>query len=189
MTKPIYLLLYSGGVDSILCLKKLIDKGIVPYIFHFWTTKLKKKHEKMIRATARLLSPKSPFYVFRTSTENFEHGWNDVYYKYWVLISEFFNNYLTIYPIDYADYVVTGIMKHIYVCAENHQMYNGSGNNKEIIERLRIYNFPYIFPLANYTRKQADQEFQQLPLNIRQNTVSTTRNYNYGGGIFVQGPT
>jgi len=181
MSNPIYLLLYSGGVDSILCLKKLIDKGITPFIFHFWTRRLKKIHEKMIRKTARALSPKSPFYVFKTNTDNFGHGlWDN--HKYYVEMT----NHFRIFPIWHGDFIVTGVMKHIYEYGEGNQGYN---RNRWIIKKCEIYNLPYLFPLADYTREQTDQEFQQLPLNIRQNTVSTTRNYNYGGGIFVQRPT
>jgi len=184
MTKPIYILLYSGGVDSVLCLKKVVEQGIIPFIFHFRTKKLTNKHEKMIRKTARLLSPKSPYYVFYTNTYSYEawHEWGDLS-RYEIRRNDgkksvYFN------PIKHGDYVIIGYMRHVYSYNNNRREFNCTG--KKFIDFSKKFNPSFIFPLADYHRWEADEEFKTLPLNIRMNTVSSTRDYDYGGGVFVK---
>ena len=62
--KAVHLLMFSGGVDSTLCLHHLVEQGITPFLVHFKTKKLRRRHERMIRRVARHLSPRSPYYVF-----------------------------------------------------------------------------------------------------------------------------
>lgn len=178
--KMIYLLLYSGGVDSILCLKRLVEKGIVPYIFHFWTKKLNKTHEKMIRKTARLLSPKSPFYVFKTDTYDYEARIAGQFLGDYEIIIDDDEDFI---PIQHADYIVIGYAKYIYPYKD--EKYKYKSLQQQFIEHCRIIQLPYLFPLASYTRDELDEEFMNLPEEVRMNTVSSTRDYDYGGKVFI----
>ena len=180
--KDIYILLYSGGVDSVLCLKKLVERGITPFIFHFRTTKLKKVHEKMIRKTARLLSPNSPFYVFNTKTKDYEavSPVNDLA-RYSVRI----NRRKEFFPLEHGDYVVIGYTGWVYRYDKNMRSCRGRGRQIDLIRLSEKHSLPFIFPLAHHTRKQIDEEFGKLPQIIKENTVSSTRHYDFGGGVFV----
>jgi len=172
--KPIYLLLYSGGVDSILCLIKLVEQGITPFLFHFRTKKLTKTHEKMVKKTARLISPDSPLYVYETKTVGFRAVTPDLM-NYEVCLEDPDGEGKTMKPLDHANYVVIGYTKYVYT--KIRPLLKAKMIQQRFIKSCKEFNLPFIFPLADYTRKQTDKEFSQLPLEIRENTVSTTRYY------------
>jgi len=161
----IYVLLYSGGIDSVLCLKLLREQGIIPYIFHFKTWKLIRKHEHMIRKTARLLSPESPFYVFETKTENYKALWGRG--EYHVFLD---NNGRTLRPLDYGDKVVIG-----YTGYDSNDGRRRLQTQVLTIKESEFYDYPYVFPLANMRKSQILQMFMDLPKEVRVNTVSSTR--------------
>jgi len=158
-SETIYLLLYSGGVDSTLSLAKLIDNNIIPYIFHFKTKKLTNKHEKQIKRNAQKLSPQSPYYVFETETYNFEFGMYPNG-KCFVVI----NNDEEFLPFDICDCLVTGHWRR--------------DNDDEILKWIcdfATYSKQLILPLKDYTYKQIMREFYLLPLDIKKNVVASTR--------------
>lgn len=174
---PIYLILYSGGVDSVLCLVKAVEQGIIPFIFHFHTQKLNKTHERMIRKTARLISPDSPFYVFETKTVGYRARADyppDVCYE--VCIDDPDGKGKRLNPLDHADYVIIGYTKWLYPKRKG-RMRPIKKHQNTFINGCKKFGSPFIFPLADYTRNQIDEEFKKLPLEIRKNAVSTTRYY------------
>lgn len=187
MPEPIYILLYSGGVDSVLCLKKIIERGITPFLFHFRTKKLTDRHERMIKRSARLLSPESPLYVFKTETDDYEatHDWGDLSnYEIYMRKGKKCEYFV---PLDYGDFVIIGYMRQVYSIGlgiDSRREFDCVA--RKFIDFAKKFNTPFIFPLADYHRWEVDEEFKALPLNIRENTVSSTRDYDFGGGVFVK---
>jgi hypothetical protein len=166
--------MYSGGVDSVLCLKHLVDHGITPILFYIKTWKLQKKHENQSRKIARILSPQSPYYIFRPRVIDYNAFIGKDTKKYAVHFDEINEEYF--YPIDYADFVVLGYFGR----TNKGRRYKNDGglDQKKIIKFFKTYQLPYIFPLKNYTNRQAYLEFRKLPKQIQELTVSTTRWYN-----------
>lgn len=162
----IYILMYSGGVDSILCLKMLRDQGITPFLFHIKTQKLKRRHERMIRKTARLLSPESPFYVWETKTRNYTASWGKNG-EYHVFLTK---NNVTLMPQNMADIIVMG-----YTGWDSNDGRRKLRNQTMLLKQSRERGFPFMFPLADMRKTQVNQLFNQLPIEIRMNTVSSTR--------------
>jgi hypothetical protein len=167
-------LLYSGGVDSIMCLKHLVDKGITPFLFHFKVKKFKLKHEKMIRKSAKLLSPNSPFYVFETETEGFVATYGmrkrKAYYVIHIQKEKEFN------PFECADKIVVGY--HRYRGRHHkHGFQIFPEGQKEFIEWAKCHKLRLMFPLEDYTPAKIEKEFRKLPLIIRRLAISTTRGY------------
>lgn len=166
--KPVYILLYSGGVDSILCLKWLVERGIAPFIFHFKTRKLKRYHERMIRKTARMISPESPFYVFITKTMNYKALWSKNG-EYHVLLNDK-GPKISMLLKDYGDIIVIG-----YTGYAPNDGRRRLSTQKLTIEQTKEYGFPYVFPLANMRSSEIYKLWKSLPREIRNNTVSSTR--------------
>lgn len=136
----------------------------------------------MIRKTARIISPKSPFYVWKTETDGYcafvnENFTND----YSINIS--MDGSKELIPLKCADFVVIGYTKYIYNYTKTR--FKWKLRQQKFIECVKRRDFPYIFPLLEYTRTMLDKEFAQLPEEIRMNTVSSTRDYNYGGKVFI----
>ena len=171
MTK--YILLYSGGVDSVLCLWKLVKNGIIPHILHFRTQKLSDEHEKMIKKTAKSISPNSPYHIIETKTVDYQAVGAEEPYAYEVLIDDNDDFSKSVFPAMLGDIIVIGYHK-------------GDECPTQIvfINYCEKHKTPYVFPLANLTRKQIYDAFMQLPEKIRKNTVSTTRCYD--GLVFVK---
>ena len=159
--------MYSGGVDSILCLKWLRDHDIVPALFHFKTLKLKRRHERMIRKTAKILSPESPFYVFKTKTNDFNAYWARGEYGVWLTDKR---AEIVLIPQYYGDIVVIG-----YTGYDSNDGRCKLPTQKLSIEETKIYGFPFMFPMAGIRKSQINQLFDELPRMIRENTVSSTR--------------
>lgn len=172
MVREQILLMYSGGVDSVICLKKLVDVGITPMIFHI-EERGGSTYERMARRIASILSPKSFYYTFYTS--EFVAVSDEDMTQYSVKLGK--EGYL--YPLDYADCVVLGFCKWIYDFHKSR--YRGKKLQQKFMEKCAKENLPYIFPLKNMTRKQVDEEFRKLPNEIIKNTISDTRNYKFGG--------
>jgi hypothetical protein len=167
------LLLYSGGVDSMVCLKRLVKNGIVPFIFHFKVQKFKRKHERMIRKSAKLLSPKSPFYVFETGTIGFQArygGKKRGRYTYTVKVGKKDFN-----PLEYADKIVVGY--HKYAGRFRKGVHIVPQGQKEFIGWVKKHRLRITFPLENYTPYKIDREFEKFPVKLQKLAISTTRGW------------
>lgn len=167
------ILLFSGGVDSTLVLNKLIAEGIIPTIFHFWPAWYNKTHERKVRKLARMISPKSEYYVFQVhdfdATLEYKHPY------YGIPIDNG-----CIYPLLYGDEVIIGYSKWIYHTYADHRPHKGFAQ-QDFINLVKVYNLPFTFPLADLRRTQLDEMFSQLPQEQKDLVVSDTRNYNFGG--------
>jgi len=133
----------------------------------------------MIRKTARLISPDSPFYVYETNTVGFRAMIPDLVppdlMDYEVCIDDPDGKGKRMRLLDHADYVIIGYTKWLYT--KTKPLLKVKLVQQKFIKACKKFNMPFIFPLANYTRKQTDDEFNQLPLEIRKNAISTTRYY------------
>jgi hypothetical protein len=179
-TRPTHLLLYGGGVDSVVCLKKLVDEEIVPFIFHFKTGKMNKTHERMIKKTVKILSPNSPYYVFPINESGY-HAVYDSFGKYFIHLGQDKKGMFV--PSKLFDIVVLGYTHLCY--SEQCKKHGIRMSQSDFIDIVKKYNLPFKFPIANLTRIQTDKEFNKLPKEVKINTVSTTRNYDFGG-VFAQ---
>lgn len=161
----IHILLYSGGVESILCLKMLRDKGITPFLFHFRTKKLKPKHEKMIRRTAKLLSPKSPLYIFETKTDDYLASYS-TNGEYHVHLNK---RGTTMMMQKYGDVIIVGYTGYDSMDGRRklRTHFHGSGFLKR----------QFLFPLLGKRKSKISNLFKQLSDEVRQNTVSSTKFY------------
>lgn len=170
------ILLYSGGVDSVLCLWKLVRQNIIPFIFHFYTWKLTKEAEKKIRKNAQVISPESPYYVFRPHTIDYLACKSEKY-VYGIHMDEIAKK--RFYPIQYGDVVVIGYLKKY---GRGKRIHGDRGvPQREFIRKCERYGWPFLFPLSKLTAREIMNKFYSLPEDIQKNTVSTTRHYNFGG--------
>lgn len=159
--------MYSGGVDSILCLKWLRDHGIIPVLFHFHTGKTKRRHERMIRKTAKLLSPESPYYVWKIKTSG--------YHVFWAENGEYHVKMNDRGPICTFMPQVYGIVVIGYTGYDSNDGRRKLRTQSAFIKLCERCNYPFVFPLANVQKSQINQLFEELPKVIRENTVSSTR--------------
>lgn len=175
-----YLLMYSGGVDSLLCLKQLYEEGIAPIIVHVKTKKLTSYLERKIKRNAKNISPKSPYYVYNAYTKNYFafyaptkcliHGHPMVYYV--TLIGRH-----VLIPQQMANKIVLGYSKK-----------DGIGDSvSRFLKACKQYKInDFILPLAEKLHEDCMNEWLKFSEQIRKNTVSSTRNWDYGG-IYVEG--
>jgi len=177
--------MFSGGVDSTVCLEKLVRQGIKPILFYFHTDKmLLKSFGRKIREIARYLSPSSPFYTFWT--HSYSPTWLEHYPYYAVRLKHNGKN-KWLYPLNLADKVAIGYTRFLYYYDEGCSEFRGSTQEK-FIEFCKLYKLPYLFPLADMRRKEVDVLFQELPEYVKERVVSTTRGYDYGGRYYVVPP-
>jgi 3'-phosphoadenosine 5'-phosphosulfate sulfotransferase (PAPS reductase)/FAD synthetase len=170
-------LMYSGGVDSVLCLKMLREQEITPVLFYIKTTKLKRKHIQSARRNAKRLSPKSPFYIIRPHTLDYNAVWDSKTLDYYVYLDEWANKEAAFHPLQYVDKIAVGYFR----CIGGKRAKGETGiGQPELIKFVRTYNLPIILPLKEKTGKEIDKMFSELPLDIQQDTVSSTRFYKHG---------
>lgn len=176
MDKELVGLMYSGGVDSVVCLKKLVEKGITPILFHVRTWKINKTKERKIRRNARRLSPKSPLYVWKPRIIDYcaSPSKNHIYK---IQLDETYDTFL--YPLDYVDKLVLGYFRE-YGKGRRRKGEVALGQ-KQFIKECAIYHHPIIIPLSKMTGREVDTEFLKLPPKVQQDTVSSTRFYKFGG--------
>lgn len=176
--KPV-ILLYSGGVDSIVCLNRLVKKGIVPLLWYFKEKDF--KYARQVRRTAKLLSPKSMFLSF--DVKEYDAFWTPQRgcpkeKRYGIN----FRKGKALYPMDFAKIVVVGYHKYMNrgpirgICFKGVCRHIPRGQ-KEFIEWSRRLRLSLRFPLARYTPHQIEAEFAKLPENIRRLVVTDTRGY------------
>jgi hypothetical protein len=170
-------LMYSGGVDSVLCLKLLKEQGITPVLFYVKTRKLTKKHVAMAKRNAKRLSPKSPFYIIKTYTLDYNASWKNQY-DYCVYLDEWADNKHSFKPLEHVDKVAIGYFR----CIGGRRAKGEIGfGQPEFIKWASIYKPEIILPLKDKTGKEIDKIFSELPLEIQRDTVSSTRFYKHNG--------
>lgn len=173
-------LMYSGGVDSVLCLKMLAEQGKNPFLFYMQTYKLKDIHVEMAKKIAKILSPKSPLYIFKPFTINYNAIF-DEHNRYVILMNELHHEKV-FNPLDIADKIYIGYFakagKYPKEC-EDVKLY--PCGQERCIELIKKYQLPIEFPLENMRLSQLDKMFNELPDNIKNLVVSSTRKYHYGG--------
>lgn len=164
----IYGLLYSGGVDSIVCLKLLREQGITPVLFHYQYKSLK-KHYKRIKKTAKLLSPESPLYV-----------WEVPYYQ--VSCNDFGDLFVHLGDKNYVEpsccvdklaigYFEKDVMDNKYL-HKGDNVWTGQAV-KYLIKNSKIY-----LPIQKLTKKQIEKKWKTLPKEVRINTLTSSRGKN-----------
>jgi hypothetical protein len=162
----IYGLMYSGGVDSIVCLKLLRDQGITPYLIHFQYDSLK-RYFKRVKKTAKILSPDSKIYV-----------WDVDYYQactwidgnYHIKLSDKIN----FYPADYFDKLIIGYFEGDI---PSYPIDRGKIGMKEGIQYL-LKNPKIILPLRFMSKTEIERIWKTLPLEVRVNTLTSSRKSN-----------
>lgn len=173
--------MYSGGIDSVLCLKLLREQGIVPLLFHFHTGKTKRRHERMIRKTAKLLSPESPYYVWKTKTSGY-HAFFAKNGEYHVKMNDR-GKVVTFMPEVVGDIIVIG-----YTGYDSNDSRYKLPNQAFFIETCKRHNHRFMFPLAGMRRRKVLEMFNKLPEEVRKNTVSSTRFRDKGDWTVVYSP-
>lgn len=169
-----HLLLYSGGVDSVLCLKLLRDCKITPTLLHFRTTKLTDEHEAMIMRNVERLSPDSPILVTKTKTVDYiicqNNTTKDLDEMYGVHMLE---DKTYFYPAKLADFIYVGY----YRINDLPSGIEPDLTPKDFDEVIDIFhaNPKFRFPLEFFTRLQIDKLFLKLPKEVRADTISSTR--------------
>ena len=168
------ILLYSGGVDSVVCLKILVDHGIVPKLLHFRTTKLTDEHEKMIKETSRTLSPKSVLMIVETETKDYEASWNDDWYAIKIKDDEMF------YPEQFAEVIFIGYFRDSGILDTDSSVKKLGRvpyGQTSFINRALKKAQKFRFPLEYMTCKEIDALWKKLPENVRKNTLTSTRGW------------
>jgi hypothetical protein len=177
----IRILLFSGGVDSTIVLKRLAGDGIVPIIFHCYPEYFTKAHERNVRKLARLISPKSPYYIFQMKRFRPSFLYDYPYYEIPISDDE------SLCPLHYGDEVIIGYSRWIYYIFPNHRFHRGA-TQQLFIDYVRLLDLPFRFPLADMRRTQLDAEFATLPHSLQALAVSDTRDYDFGGA-FTKAPS
>ncbi len=178
--KQTVVLMFSGGVDSVVCLHELVNQGIVPKLFFFRTYKVRDKHVALVRRNAKRISPESEFYVFSPRTIDYCACWQrreTAKRTYYIAMDEYGVNYF--FPLNYCDVLVLG-----YVDRQPQGRKKGETGRAqpEVMKHCLIYHADaFLFPLMGKTTRDVDQIFDSLPEDARRDTLSTTRNYAFGG--------
>jgi hypothetical protein len=170
-------LMYSGGVDSIICLKLLVEQNIIPILFHVKTAKMNQRHERCAKRNAKRLSPKSPYYTVKTHTLDYNASWT-VKQSYFIYLDEWASMESCFCPMKYVDKLAIGYFRSIG--GKRAKGETGLGQ-PELIKWVETYNPPIILPLKDKTGKEIDKMFAQLPLEIQKDTISSTRFYKHNG--------
>ena len=161
------------------CLKRLVKKGIVPFIFHFHSQKFTQKHERMIRKSAKILSPESPYYVFETKTIGFDAFWNEGTSNrmYGINIGKDGFDKTAIFPLEYCDVLVIGYHRYSGRFSKKLKQRIVPKGQKRIIDWVKEHHLPFMFPLEKYRPTQIDREFERLPMKLKKLAISTTRGW------------
>ena len=176
--------MFSGGVDSVVCLNELVKKGIVPKLFFFATYKVKKKHVKQIKRLAKLVSPDSELYVFYPHTIDFLAAWQRGERDkktYYIHLDETDDKFF--YPLCYVDEVVLG-----YVDKQPRgRRANGELGlaQPKLIRYCLNHKMSFVFPLVGKSTREVDNLFDSLPEQVKKLTLSTTRCYAFGGSYLA----
>jgi hypothetical protein len=173
-------LMFSGGVDSVVCLSELIKQGVTPKLFLFQTWKMRECHIKQIKRNARRLSPKSQIYVFKPRTIDYIASWKtrcDSKKFYGVAMDEYDKNFF--HPLELVDKLVIGYVDHNI--RGKHRKGEIGLAQPELMNYATLYKYPLIFPLSGKTTRQVDELFKTLPKEVQENTISSTRAYKFGG--------
>lgn len=173
-------LMFSGGVDSIVCLSELVKQGIVPKLFLFQTWKMKQAHVNQIKRNARRLSPKSQIYVYKPRTIDYVAGWQEGTENkkvYHVCLNEYHDKYF--YPLRLVDKLVIGYVDR----QPKGRRANGELGRAQpkFIKYCTLHKYPVLFPLIGKSTREVDELFNQLPAEVKKDTVSSTRAYKFGG--------
>ena len=166
-------LLYSGGKDSLMTLKHLVDSGYDPTILHFHTKKISDYYERLIKKNAMRIHRTPYYYVIKTDTENYNASTEPKTGLYVVSINE--NQESDVYPHEYGEPVYFG-----YSCTDH----------KSIQKAIKFlhYHRPerYKFPFKDMEEDKIIEKWEELPLKIRQDTISSTiMNFEEWGGKVV----
>jgi hypothetical protein len=178
--KPTVVLMFSGGVDSVVCIHELVKQGFVPKLFFFRTYKVKDSHVRLVRRNAKRLSPNSEFYIFSPRTIDFLASWQShatAKHAYFVHMDEYEANY--IYPLRYCDRLAIGYVNR--ECKGRRKGETGRAQPEFMKQCLIYHRDAFLFPLLGKTTREVDQIFNSLPEDVKRDTVSTTRNYAFGG--------
>jgi len=173
-------LMFSGGVDSIVCLSELVKQGIVPKLFLFQTWKMKNYHVQQIKRNARRISPNSQIYVFKPRTIDYCATWEtrcDSKDFYSVSMDEYCKH--RFYPLELVNKLVIGYVDHEI---RGKRRKGEIGLAQPMLMNYAVqYRYPLIFPLRGKTTRQVDEMFKALPIEVQKNTLSSTREYEFGG--------
>lgn len=178
----ITILMFSGGYESVVCLKRLVDEGVTPSLFHFKTKKFNNENERMIRKVTRIISPDSPYYIFNSYQTGYHaflewHSSSGYDYPYYGINYKHHGKDKYFYPLLYGDRIVLGYTRWVYddVNMDNRLCYKRYQN--KFIDDCNKLNLPFVFPLADMRRPQIDRELNSLPEIIKDNVISSTRRY------------
>jgi hypothetical protein len=174
-------LMFSGGVDSVVCLSELVKQGITPNLFVFQTWKMKASHLKQIKQNAKRLSPKSQIYVYKPRTIDYIAGWQTIASDkkvYFVHLDEYSDGEF-FYPLRLVDQLILGYVDH--ECKGRRANGELGRAQPQFIKHCIQHNYPIVFPLIGKTTREVDELFNKLPEDIKKNTVSSTRAYKFGG--------
>lgn len=163
----LYGLLYSGGVDSIVCLKMLHDQGITPVLFHFHDSL--KTHLKDVKKTAKLISPQSQLYIWTVDDyQAYLRGFNGNYYIQ-------LNRKPDFDPCSLVDKLVVGYYEKDV--DKTHPVSKGAVRMRKGIKYLSK-NPKIVLPLRKLNQKQIEKIWKTLPKKARIRTLTTTRKPN-----------
>jgi len=174
-------LMFSGGVDSTVCLAELVKQGIIPKLFIFQTWKMKQSHVNQIKRNAKRLSPKSPIYVYKPRTIDYIASWQKVASDkkvYYVDLTEYPDGEC-FYPLRFVDRLVLGYVDH--ECRGKRAKGELGRAQPEFVKHCIQHKFPITFPLIGKSTREVDELFNQLPEEVKKDTVSSTRAYKFGG--------
>lgn len=135
----------------------------------------------MIRKTAKLLSPESPFYVLKTKTSGYHAFWSGNG-EYHVRMNDK-GPTCTFMPKVYGDIVVIG-----YTGWDSNDARCKLPTQSLVIKETKIRDFPFMFPLADIRNQKILEMFNDLPEEIRKNVVSSTRFKDKGDWTLVLSP-
>jgi len=172
MSAPVVLL--SGGKDSIMTLKHLVDEGHDPTILHFHTKKISDYYERLIKRNAMRIHRTPYYYVIKTETKNYDAFMDLETGLYGVYLDEEEKN--RVYPHEYGNPVYLG-----YFTRDCESMKQG-------IKFFQLYRpEKYKFPLRDLRESEIIESWQKLSPKIRRDTVSSTlMNFREYGGRIVE---
>jgi hypothetical protein len=174
-------LMFSGGVDSVVCLAELVKQGVTPKLFIFQTWKMKQSHIDKIKRNAKRLSPKSPIYVYKPRTIDYLACWKKVATDktiYFISLDEYSDG-KCFYPLKLVDKLVIGYVDHE---TKGRRAKGELGRAQpEFVKHCIQHKYPILFPLMNKSTRDVDKLFSKLSEDVKKDTVSSTRAYKFGG--------
>jgi hypothetical protein len=160
-------LMFSGGVDSLVCLKLLREQDVTPVLFHVADYPL--NIERKIRRAAKLVSPKSPYYVWGKA-EDYKASYCFKRLSCKADYEVYFDSERKTVPVCFSDYVDRLVLG--YFKRDNKSMY------RTIKECLPRFN-NLVFPLADYSVREIDSIWMKFPDEVKINTFSSSRTYSW----------